>query len=103
MTPPTLGADSSGMHASLGGVREAGRMHEQAAVQVSRALASPERPGAATEGSREPAATLSLSSASRDLAGAMTNMMKAETYQRANLAALRTADEMSGELLRIKG
>ena len=92
------------MDVAIAGIVDAGRVHERAAVDVQRSLhgadsATPVRPP--DEGSSGGAATVELSLASRDLAGAMTTMMKATAYNKANVAVLRTADQMSEELTKL--
>lgn len=92
------------MHSAVAGIAEAGRMHERAAIDVQRSSLTtasevPARPP--QEGSAGQAATLEFSSASQDLASAMTTMMKAGAYNKANVAVLKTADEMTEELTRI--
>lgn len=80
---------------AVGGIQRAQALHERAAGDVSRAF-HPEL------GSSQPAATVSISNESRDLAVAFVDMMKAESMQAANVTVLRTADEMTGELLDLK-
>lgn len=118
-----LGSTLAAMHVAISGIVDAERMHERAAVDVQRSFhgpdsstplqssplrSSPQRPP--DEGAQGRATTLQLSSGARqvadgapDLASAMTTMMKAETYNEANVAVLKTADEMTQELVRIVG
>ncbi len=102
----SVGSTLSAMNSAVAGISEAGRMHEKAAVQVQRSFHGPESSTplrAPAESNQDVAATVEFSGASQDLAGAMTNMLKADAYNRANVAALKTADEMTQELVRIVG
>ena len=80
---------------AVSGIQRAQSLHERAAGDVARAF-HPEL------GSGQPAATVSFSNESRDLAVAFVDMMKAESMQTANVTVLRTADEMTDELLQLK-
>lgn len=66
--------------------------HAKASGEVARAF----RPA---EGS----ASVEISQAGRDLAAAFTSMMNADASSSAQVAVLRTADEMTGELTNLVG
>jgi len=93
-----MGAAASG----VAGVRRAGALHEKSADTVQRSFHG--------EGSQTPlrqsdgaASSVSLSSVSQDLAGAFTDMMKADAMNQASVAVIKTSDEMLKELTDIVG
>lgn len=96
-----LGSVLSAAASGVAGVRRAGEIHEGAADTVQRAFhgengqSGPRFVGAA--------ATLSLSSVSKDLAGALTDMIRADGMNKANVAVIKTSDRMTQDLLNIVG
>jgi hypothetical protein len=87
-----------GAASAINGIKKAGQLQEQAAVDVQRAF----RPETETRTETEPAATVQVSEKARDLAGAFTDMMKAESLNAASVKVLQTADDMTKELTKVK-
>ncbi len=102
----SLGSAISAAASGVAGVRRAGAIHEGAADVVQRAFhgengqSGPRLSGNSGSGA---AATLSLSSVSQDLGGAFTDMIRADGLNKASVAVIKTADEMTKELINIKG
>lgn len=91
------------------GIARAGALHEQAATQVQRVFLSPaflesiaKQPSEAPPSVSGPAATVSLSNESRDLAGALTDMTRAENLNAASVKVLQTTGEMQDMLIELK-
>jgi hypothetical protein len=102
----SLGSTMAAMNVAISGIADAERLHERAALDVQRSFHGPDSPSPLRppdEGAGGQATTLTLSGQAGDLAAAMTTMMKAETYNKANVAVLKTADEMTRQLMDIVG
>ncbi len=91
---------SSAAASGVEGMRKAANLQNRAAVAVQGAFHGSASSSSASAGG---AATVNVSSASQDLAGAFTDMMRADGLNKASVAVVKTADEMTQELLNIKG
>jgi flagellar hook protein FlgE len=97
----SLGSALSAAASGVAGVRRAGAIHEGAADTVQRSFHGEN--GQSGPRFEAGAATLNLSSVSQDLAGAFTDMIRADTLNKANVAVIKTSDEMTKDLLNIVG
>lgn len=78
-------------------------MHEGAADTVQRAFHGESGQSGPRLAGGGAAASVSLSSASQDLAGAFVEMTRADGLNKASVAVIKTADSMTQELLDIVG
>lgn len=95
-----VGGIMGGAASAISGIKKAGELHEQAAVDVQRAFHPELDEAPKTE--LAPAATVDVSEKARDLAGAYTDMMKAQSLNAASVKVLQTADDMTKELTKLK-